>query len=372
MARETYFIGSYTIADDWIPNARGAGITVLELDSASGALTAGGTAAAVDNPSYLVRAPGGLLAACSELFHGEGLVWTFAVEGQTLLRPISRRTSLGRATCHVAVDPGRRRVLAASYLDGHVVSYDLAQGELARTPTVLTFSGSGPKSDRQEGSHPHQVVMREDVYLIPDLGADRIWVRSAAAPDAGADARPDAGAHGHAGAHGYAGTAGPAVETPPGYGPRHIVLHPGLGVMYVVCELEPRVLVYERGGDAGAGGWKLAGDHPCEVPRRAGQAAPAAIKLHPGGHSLIVSNRFSDSLMRFSVDPASGRLSPAGNTPLAGKTPRDFGFSRDGRWLIALCQDSHEALSYAVDAATGEPAGEPTDRVDIGSPVCIV
>jgi 6-phosphogluconolactonase len=248
------------------------------------------------------------------------------------------------------VDPGRRRVLAASYLDGHVVSYDLPQGELARTPTVLTFSGSGPNADRQEGSHPHQVVMSEDVYLIPDLGADRIWVHTA-----GDLTEPPED----------------AIETPPGYGPRHLLVHPELAVLYVVCELEPRVLVYERGGDAGAGGWKLAGDHPCEVPRRAGQAAPAAIKLHPGGHSLIVSNRFSDSLMRFSVDPASGRLSPAGNTPLAGKTPRDFGFSRDGRWLIALCQDSHEALSYAVDAATGEPAGEPTDRVDIGSPVCI-
>lgn len=361
MARETYFIGSYTIADDWIPNARGAGITSLELDTADGALTAGGTAAAVDNPSYLVRVSERLLAACSELFHGEGLVWTFAVEGSTALRPISRRSSLGRATCHVAVDPGRRRVLAASYLDGHVVSYDLAEDELAPTPTVLSFAGSGPNAGRQEGSHPHQVVMSEGVYLIPDLGADRIWVRSAAAPDAGADGR--------------AGTPGPGVETPAGYGPRHLVLHPELGVMYVVCELEPRVLVYERrgaAGAAGAAGWKLAGDHPCEVPRRATQAAPAAVKLHPGGHSLIVSNRFSDSLMRFSVDPVSGRLSPAGTTPLAGRTPRDFGYSGDGRWLVALCQDSHEALSYAVDPATGEPAGEPTDRVEIGSPVCIV
>lgn len=45
---------------------------------------------------------------------------------------------------------------------------------------VLSFSGTGPCSERQEMSHPHQVcyVKREDAedeILVPDLGADKIW-----------------------------------------------------------------------------------------------------------------------------------------------------------------------------------------------------
>jgi 6-phosphogluconolactonase len=352
MSRETFFIGSYTIADDWIPNAGGEGISALELDLETGRLEHGGVRARIDSPSYLARSPDGrMLAACSELFHGDGFVSTFAVGDAEELRLLSRRTSLGRATCHVAVDARRGRVLAASYLDGRAVSYDLENGRLAETPVALEFAGTGPKSDRQESSHPHHVVLYGDAYLIPDLGADRIWVHAA-----GDLTEPPED----------------AIETPPGYGPRHLLVHPELAVLYVVCELEPRVLMYERGGDADPEGWNLAGDHACEQPGRIAEAAPAAIKLHPSGRSLTVSNRFSDSLQQFSVDPASGRLVPAGNTRLAGKTPRDFGFSRDGRWLLALCQDSHEVFSYATDPATGEMVEKPTGRLEMGSPVCIV
>jgi 6-phosphogluconolactonase (cycloisomerase 2 family) len=43
--------------------------------------------------------------------------------------------------------------------------------------SLITFDGSGPNPDRQESSHPHQIIFhptREEL-LIPDLGADKIW-----------------------------------------------------------------------------------------------------------------------------------------------------------------------------------------------------
>ncbi|MFP4068007.1 MAG: beta-propeller fold lactonase family protein [Spirochaetaceae bacterium] len=76
--------------------------------------------------------------------------------------------------------------------------------------------------------------------------------------------------------------------------------------------------------------------------------------------------------MQFSIDTASGRLSAGRNVSLAGKTPRDFTFSSDGRRLIALCQDSKEAFSYSVDPETGVMEEVPTDRVEMGTPVCII
>lgn len=350
MAQETFLVGSYTIVDDWIPNAAGDGISRLELDCETGAFGGVEPLARVENPSYLTLSPDGrVLFACSELFHEDGNVWTLAAESDGGIRPVAERTSLGRATCHVAFDAVRNRVFASSYLDGRVVGYDTDGAELVDGPVVLEYEGEGPNRNRQESSHPHQVVMRGGSYFVADLGADRIWVHDAGAPGAVVRA---------------------AIETPPGCGPRHLIFHPELPVMYVVCELEPRVLVYERGDSDGT--WTLVGDHDSELPERAAEAAPAAIKLHPSVRSLTVSNRFSDSLQQLSVDPDSGRLSAGRNVGLPGKTPRDFTFSADGRWLIALCQDSNEAFSYSVDPQTGVMGAEPTDRVGIGTPVCII
>lgn len=350
MALETFFVGSYTILDDWIPNAAGDGISRLELDCETGAFGRVEPLARVENPSYLKLSPDGrVLFACSELFHEDGNVWTLVVSSDGGLRPVTHRTSLGRATCHVAFDPVRNRVFASSYLNGRVVGYDTDAAELVDGPVVLEYEGEGPNRNRQESSHPHQVVVRGDAYFVPDLGADRIWGHDAGAPGAVVRA---------------------AIETPPGCGPRHLIFHPELPVMYVLCELEPRLLVYEQ--DASEGAWTLAGDHDSELAEHAAAAAPAAIKLHPSGRTLTVSNRFSDSLQQLSVDPDSGRLSVGRNVRLAGKTPRDFTFSADGRWLIALCQDSNEAFSYSVDPETGVMGVEATDRLEIGTPVCII
>ncbi len=350
MSTESFYIGSYTVVDDWIPNATGAGITTLEFELQSGRLSRGKPAAEVPNPSYLTTAPGGeFLYACSELFYEDGTVWAFAVEPDGSLRAVSKRSSMGRATCHVAVDAERSRVLASSYLNGRVAGYAAAGGRLGEEPEILEYEGTGPNLSRQESSHPHQVVLRGGAYFVPDLGADRIWVH--AADDL--RLRPRG-----------------SIETPAGYGPRHVVFHPELSVLYVVCELTPRVLVYEyRPADDT---WLAVGDHACERAEHAGTPAPAAVKLHPSGRSLTVSNRFSDSLQQFGVDSQTGGLTEGRNVPLQGRTPRDFGFSADGSRLIALCQDSNEAFSYPVDTATGVMGAEPTDRIEIGTPVCIV
>ena len=56
--------------------------------------------------------------------------------------------------------------------------------ELVQSQPPLQFSGTGPVTERQEKSHPHQVYgvtkslgdnLSVDEILIPDLGADKIW-----------------------------------------------------------------------------------------------------------------------------------------------------------------------------------------------------
>lgn len=47
---------------------------------------------------------------------------------------------------------------------------------LTSSSQTIQFSGTGPNEARQEASHPHQVVIIDDLaeLLVPDLGADRV------------------------------------------------------------------------------------------------------------------------------------------------------------------------------------------------------
>jgi 6-phosphogluconolactonase len=95
----------------------------------------------------------------------------------------------------------------------------------------------------------------------------------------------------------------------------------------------------------------------------------AEIQFHPNGRFVYGSNRGHDSLAIFQYDPASGRLTPRGNVPTGGKTPRNFRLSPDGKWLIAANQNSNQLAAFRVGedgipVATGH-------TVNIPKPVCI-
>ncbi|KIJ51268.1 hypothetical protein M422DRAFT_158305 [Sphaerobolus stellatus SS14] len=81
---------------------------------------------------------------------------------------------------------------------------------------IISFSGTGPVTSRQEGSHPHQVLIhpgREEV-IIPDLGADKIWRLQK---------------------EGSEWVVKDDIEAPPGGGPRHAIV---LGdTLYTLMEL---------------------------------------------------------------------------------------------------------------------------------------
>jgi 6-phosphogluconolactonase (cycloisomerase 2 family) len=73
----------------------------------------------------------------------------------------------------------------------------------------------------------------------------------------------------------------------------------------------------------------------------------------------------------FSVDGATGVLSPIGWESTQGKTPRFFAIEPSGTYLNAANQDSDTIVTFRVDQATGKlvPTGQ---VVKAGSPVTIV
>ena len=105
---------------------------------------------------------------------------------------------------------------------------------------------------------------------------------------------------------------------------------------------------------------------------RMGIAAPAAVKLHPSGRALAVSNRFDDTITVFAIDRESGRLRYLDRFPCGGKTPRDIEFDPSGRMLFIANQDSHEISRRHFDPVTGAPGRDRAPALEIGSPVCIL
>jgi 6-phosphogluconolactonase (cycloisomerase 2 family) len=70
------------------------------------------------------------------------------------------------------------------------------------------------------------------------------------------------------------------------------------------------------------------------------------------------------------VNQADGTLSPIEWASTQGKTPRHFALDPGGAFLYAENQDSDSIVAFSVDRATGwlTPIGQ---VIEAGSPVCI-
>jgi 6-phosphogluconolactonase len=162
--------------------------------------------------------------------------------------------------------------------------------------------------------------------------------------------------------------APPFASVPPGSGARHLAFHPDGRTVYVINELLSTITTFSYDAATGAlqplqtlstlpNGYKKAN-------------AAAEVRVHPSGRFAYGSNRGHDSIAIFSVDPASGTLTPVGYQPTGGKTPRSFSIDPTGTYLLAANQDSDTITLFRIDPQTGllTPLGKP---VAVPTPVCI-
>ncbi|AHC15800.1 lactonase family protein [Salinispira pacifica] len=272
-------------------------------------------------------------------------------------------------------------VLASSYASGilHVVDVsDPAQPrELHRLHMPLPSAGSPPAGrnmTRQEAPHVHFAAVhpRDGRIYCADLGSDRIWIIS-----------------------GYGEGETPVIsyaQLPWGYGPRHLEFDPDGIHMYALCELRPRLLVLRRDEDqpkqrpaerpkqrpeerpeareedgrAEGSGPETEGEptsgltlvEDIDISASTENQAPSAIRLHPSGRTLALSNRFADEIILYAVERHGGflqKLSFIRRFSCGGNTPRDMSFSPGGEFLAVGNQDSHTIAVFRFDPSTGVP-----------------
>jgi 6-phosphogluconolactonase len=331
---------------------------LFRLDPSTGDLEPAGAVRAGARPSFLALHPSGrTLYAVNESGVPPdcpgGAVGAFSIDPRsgnpTLL---DRQPSRGRGPCHLAVDRTGRLVFAANYGSGSVDVFPVEDGgRLGACSQTLAHEGRGADPRRQEGPHAHCATLSPDnrFVLSCDLGTDQVIVygldpvRGALSPKR-------------------------AVPLPPGSGPRHMAFHPDGRHAYVVNELASTVAVFSY--DASEGGLERTQLLSALPDGHAGRSAAAGIGVHPSGRFLYASNRGHDSLAAFSIDGATGRLTPAGHEPARGRTPRHFAIDPSGRFLVAANQESGALAVFRIDPRTGRLSFLRSAGVPV--PMCIL
>jgi 6-phosphogluconolactonase len=227
----------------------------------------------------------------------------------------------GEATppCFVSSILSKEIVMTANYHGGHVDVYSTMDHRLRHLQRI----------NYPDGSHAHCILYVPcfDEVIVCDLGLDKVLAYSLV--DLQLVLRE-------------------TFDTLPKQGPRHIVAHPILPILYILTELSCEVLVLTKN----EGCFELIqtiGTLPAgEDQIKSG----AAIRISPDGKFLYASNRGHDSITVFAIH-SDGRLIFFQNISSYGKNPRDFNLSPDGRFVVVANLSSDSLTLFERDEEKG-------------------
>jgi 6-phosphogluconolactonase len=347
------FIGTYT--------GKGSeGIYAYRFNPATGKSSSVSLVAATDNPSFLAVDPNGrFLYAVNELdtFRNEptGAVSVFAIDRKSdKLKLLQQVSSLGGGPAHLSLDKSAHFLMVANYGGGNYAVFPIGNdGRLGPHSAFVQNVGSSVNPKRQAGPHAHSIQVTNDnrFALIADLGLDQLLLY-----------RFDA----------TAGSLTPGnpkfVTVDPGAGPRHVAFAPSGKSVYVLNEMASSVTVFTY--KPGSGSLQRKQTISTLPKNFAGTNTAAEIQVDARGRFLYVSNRGDDSIVVFSINPYSGKLTPVEWVPSGGKTPRNFALDPSGNWLFAANQDSNDIKLFRIDPNSGRLLPR-SGSLKVVSPVCI-
>ncbi|KAI0629551.1 putative isomerase YbhE [Trametes polyzona] len=197
-------------------------IYTLAFDPEAPSLKLVSTITVGHHPSWLTPHPEDKSIVYTGLEQSDGRIVALRLDGEGRATVIGEVPSGGGDPC--ALLALESEVLVGNYSSGRFVAVPLSAEHphaLGTPSSVIQFNGSGPNKDRQEASHPHQVIQHptRDEVLVPDLGADK--TRRLVKEADGKWVEKD------------------AVTYKAGSGPRHVAFHDD--VLYTVLELTSEV-----------------------------------------------------------------------------------------------------------------------------------
>ncbi|MFC3580018.1 lactonase family protein [Sphingomonas hylomeconis] len=328
MATIDLIVGSYA-------GSGGHGLYPLRYDPAADRWTVGTPVASIVDASFGLRAPGGKTYLIDE--HA-GTLASYASHDEDWRR-LSLAETGDAAPCHLALHPSGRWLAVANYGGSVAV---LARDPLRGPIALHRLSGHGPDRARQQTAHAHWVGFAADGTLLwcADLGTDRIL---AFAFDT---------------ATGALGPLSIAYAAPGGSGPRHLLFHPDMPIVYLASEMAATLTVLHRAGPTGFTAGVI---RPTSAGAVAGNIV-GGIARNRAADRLYVGNRGADTIAVFALD-AAGDPTMLEEVPSGGRSPR-FLFVLDA---VARLLVAHEG-GETVTAFTIRPGGRLTDPVALPIP----
>lgn len=330
-------------------NARGEGLKIYEISEQSGEWTEIQCLKTEENPSF----------QCLDLtkkylysVHGDfTLVSSYEIQEDGTLKHLNTVDIGGKNPVDVTVDAENRNVIVATLQGGTL--YTIARkedGSLGEVKAKFTYEG------KKEGlvSTIHQCLWDQKRNYLFACAQGRV------------------NGFGQMRALKYNHETGEFTETDRFLArtwdePRHAAVHPNNRWIYMCEEKGNKVLYFQF--DEETGKMKALQELTTVPETVTGYSDASEVVIAPGGEYVIVSNRYTDSLAVYRIDPLTGYLKNTGFFPCLGKTPRFFCFGPNGKCYVAN-EDSDTIIEFVFDRTTGWLV--PTlNVIETGSPVCI-
>ncbi|MFL6447542.1 MAG: lactonase family protein [Bryobacteraceae bacterium] len=348
----------------------GSGISVFEMDPATGILSGEQVCEDRMNPSWLAFHPTGrFLYAANEISNFDdrhsGAVTAYKVDaGSGRLTRLNIVSSEGAGPAHLSVHPSGKFVLVANYYGGSfaVLPVD-SEGRLRSATDVKQDTGkTGPahSTTAPPGSfaisghdRPHAHMIESDpsgrFVIGSDLGTDTIHIWRFNQQAGRLESATD-------------------VPVPPGDGPRHFVFHPNGRSLYSLQEEASTLIQFDL--DPAAGTLHARQQVSSLPPGFAGTNFTSEVRVSRNGKHLYAANRLHDSIAIFSIAD-SGTLKFVSEAWTRGDYPRSFTIDPSGSFLYSCNQRADAITCYRVNGTTGEltftgrytPVGTPSIMV---------
>ena len=314
-------------------------IAIFEVDPETGRLDPRGDLAVPGKPYPLAVDP-----ARRYLHAGRGdpkEISSFRIDGGTGQLSLIGTVALETDPCYLATDRTGRYLLSAYYSAGKAAVHAIGEDGAVVGPPIEWI-------DTAPGAHSAQTDPSNRFVYVPSIAGS-------SGPNLIFQFKFDEGT-------GRLTPNSPARFSPEaGAGPRHYCFHPNKDVVYFSNEQGGGVTAYNLDPSVGT---LTAFQTVSTLPDGyAGENSCSQIQISPSGKFLYAPNRGHNSVACFSIDPASGLLTPIQRVPTE-PVPRALSLDPEGSFLYVAGEESGRLASYRVDAATGML--DPLEVYDVG------
>lgn len=338
-------IGTYT------KSCVSKGIYVYEFDTATGDATYKNATENIINPSFLTVSKKNDFVYSVNEDGPKSTVSAFKYDSKRgKLDFLNKQDIQNPGPCYIINDD--KTVITANYTGGSVAVFGKNKnGSLTALKQLDKHVGKGINPNRQEKSHVHMVQFspNHQFVLATDLGTDRLYLYqyhpNAIKPLELKD----------------------SISVKAGSGPRHFTFSKNGKKLYLLHELDGTLSVfnYTKG--------KLEWIQETTVVEEGFKESFTAADIHisPDEQFLYATNRKEANTISCFKILKDGKLELVSRISTLGDGPRNFAIDPTGNFLLVAHQYTNNVVVFKRDKATGL-LSDTGKRIEMCSPVCLV